>query len=151
MEEFDFDFANLEPVEFRFAFLGKEYVLREPSEEATIKAHEFQFRNARMTAGGLTADAPNIAGAQSFLLSLCVVTAEDNRPVPVATVRSWPTSLVKALYKKAERMARRSSEETAEEIEKRIAEDQAKLDQVKAAGGYLKNLSAGTSDTSVSH
>lgn len=98
IDELNFD--DLTPIELPVSVAGKRYVLREATEAAAC-----QWRNAMMQATELGSDGKptrvrNLADTEPLLVSLCLFTAEEGKPVPVATIKGWPARVVKRLFEK---------------------------------------------------
>lgn len=103
-----FDFTSLTVQEIPFKIRNKDgsisqYILREASGGAATKYNnavvDCQVRNEQ---GKLVAF-KDIASVEPLLVSLCAfqVTAEGEKPVPLATVESWPNRIQKQLFEAA--------------------------------------------------
>lgn len=98
----EFDFSDLEVVEIPVTAPDKsKYLLKVASGAAAA-----QFRNERTkcfsyTSSGQVSKVEGLADIEPLLVSLCLFTAEDNKPVSKFLVKSWPSPMVKKLYGKA--------------------------------------------------
>jgi hypothetical protein len=128
----------------------KRYVLKAPSEGANIRVRNSQMRGARLVDGKLTMDAERLADSQSLLVSLCLFD-EGGRPVPLSVIQSWPALYVKAIFDKAKELGGMDEEESAEALERRLAETQRRLDALRnghTAEESAKNSPGATTGTS---
>lgn len=103
--------------EFRFSYRGKEYVLREPTDDANTKHHRKLYQNAKVKGTEVQADINDAIEAPSVLLGECVFNG-DGKPVGPKVIREWSRRLVSRLYDKARAMA--GNEESAESIDAQI-------------------------------
>ena len=137
--EFDFD-QQLVTTEIPVRYQGKDYTLREPSEDSAAKYRSFQLRNARMVGGKLNADITKIAESQAFLLSMCLYNG-DGHAVSIGIIRSWPARIIKPLFEKAREMGSLiEGEETVEQLATQITSLQKKLEAKRAGEDRAKNL-----------
>jgi hypothetical protein len=131
----EFNLDDLLQQEFPVRYKGKSYVLREPTEDATLRAQRLYAQDAKLVDGKVTASVGRAAEAQATLVSLCLYDCETNKNVPLGTLWGWESSVVKFLFKKLEgwmkaaRVARGEGEEGEEQArleEERLEEERAK-------------------------
>lgn len=133
METHDYDIVpeGALPAEFEFKYRGKDYVLREPSEEAFIKLRSTQFRNAKMVDGKIHAGLDDAAQSQSLLLSFCVYEKAENKLVPVKELKGWGTRVIKDLFERAKKMGNmEEGKDTKEALEKQLEEIKKKIEKL---------------------
>ena len=133
------DFGDLSVAEREVKAGGKLYVLVEASEDAACKYRNSQTRELVLGPDGKPTGLRNMADTGPYLLSLCLyeVTDKGRLPVPLKTIRSWPARVVGPLVDLARKMSKLDEEESIEVLEKRIADDSAKLARLKATTGTL--------------
>ncbi len=112
----------------------KHYTLREADGGAAIR-----FRNAGLAAtqlkDGKVSGVEGMASVEPLLVSLCLFVnnpgqPDDNRPVSLAMVKSWPSRIQRSLFTKAKEISDLAEEEDdieelrkqREELDKRIEE-----------------------------
>lgn len=105
----EFDFDSLERREFPVRYQGKNYVLREASEAASVRWRNEVINSRRYNAEGRLVALHNPADAEPLLVSLClfeVLNDEGNtRNVTVETLKTWPTRFVQKLFAKAKEIS----------------------------------------------
>jgi hypothetical protein len=152
-----FDFEDLTPLEETFKFRGRTYVLREPSEDAACRFKNASFRVSSFI-HGKSPDVKDPADICPVLVSLCLFEkvegkdgAESEKPVSLPVVKGWPSRMVRPMFEKLKEWGRLLDEdETAEDLEKRIAKDQKRLQELREEaerGGREKNSLGGTETT----
>jgi hypothetical protein len=116
-EEMVFD--DVSPAEVPVVIGSARYVLREANEDAACKFRNALLRCTRPGPDGRPTTYDGVADTEPLLVSLCLYAADeggrvrpdrDGRPdhrhlVPLATVRSWPARVVKALAAKVQEMS----------------------------------------------
>jgi hypothetical protein len=100
------NFDDLATLEEHFAFQGASYVLREPTAEAACRWKNAITRAVRMGPDGKPSGVVDIADTDPLLVSLCLWEVKDGKevPVPLATVRSWPSRVLNRLFERAREM-----------------------------------------------
>ena len=98
IQQLDFNPDDLAPQAFAFRYLGKDYILHEPTEQDKINVRSHQLKGATLTDGKLIAQVDKMAETQSLLLSMCIRDGEKNQLVPVNAIRRWPPKLVRKLH-----------------------------------------------------
>jgi hypothetical protein len=112
-------FDEVCPAEVPVVIGSVRYVLREASEDAACKFRNALLRCTRPGPDGRPTTYDGVADTEPLLVSLCLYAADeggrvrpdrDGRPdprhlVPLATVRSWPARVVKALAAKAQEIS----------------------------------------------
>jgi hypothetical protein len=130
-EQFDFDFDQGQPTEVKIRFQGKNWTLREASEETAVKMRGMQLSNARVVGGQLQANVDRIAESQAFLVSRCLFD-DENKPVKVEVIRSWPSRVVKPLFERCKEMSGLAEQDDQPALEKRFVELVGKLGALAA-------------------
>jgi hypothetical protein len=119
-EEMVFD--SLEPDWIPVSIGEGKFILREPSEAASVAWHNSNIRGARYQDGKLVS-VGNVAEGQPLLVSLCLFYVDNpaddtskwrvrrdksgaEETVPLATVKSWRSSVVSRMFEKAKEMGR---------------------------------------------
>lgn len=82
----------------------EEYELREASAASACLWQNDLLSKAKMGPDGKVQSAKGIADSEPYLVHLCLVDTKGER-VPLATVRSWPSRIVKELFKKAKEIS----------------------------------------------
>lgn len=97
-------------------FIGEEeYELREASAAAACLWQNDFLSKAKIGPDGKIQSAKGIADSEPYLVSLCLFEKESGKRVELSTVRSWPSRIVKDLFKKAKDIS--GLEDTDEEKE----------------------------------
>jgi hypothetical protein len=84
----------------------------------------------------------NVADSEAILVSLCLFPVQEDgqvapKPVPIATILSWPNRLVRPLFTKAQAMSDLDEKETPDTVESlraAIAPLQERLDKLVQEG-----------------
>lgn len=161
-EEIVLDFDGLEPIEVPFKLFGRDYILREPSEDAAAKFRNANLKGLRMQDGKVSG-AEGLADSQKLLLSQCLYYADkdgnlpldkDGDPDPrflvaVQRVGKWPARVAKPIFERAKELGKLAEDETEESLVKQIAKLQEQLAR-KRGEDPAKNAPAPTPDTSAS-
>lgn len=139
---FDFDAqeaADLTPKEIRgIKWKGRNYVLKEATEDAHIKFTNARIRAARMEDGKLTALAGG-AEVEALLVSLCLFEigerpdgSEVLKPVAEQTIRSqWPPRYIRKLFEEAKRISD-IDQPDKKTLDQRIADKEKELEKLRA-------------------
>lgn len=136
-QQHPFVFESLEPRQVDVTIEGRAHLLKEASEAASVRWRNAQVGSARIGADGKINRIGDIADAEPLLLSDCLFEKSGEgvnpplKPVPVATIRSWPSRVVKPLVEWVMRSSGLEERETKETLEKRLAEVQEKLASIK--------------------
>ena len=96
----DLDFSDLTLTELSVRVGEQTYTLREASGAAACTYRNAMIRCTTLGSDGKATRMDNIADTEPLLVSLCLFD-DKNRPVPVETIRSWPSRIVTKLYNKA--------------------------------------------------
>ena len=148
------DFQDLStPVEVLVSNLfGKDYILREATGDVACKFQNKRAKCMKFGTDGKTASIDDIADVDPLLLSMCLFSPNDktpgtfDKPVPITTIRSWPSRIVKKLVEKAKEISELEDvEETVADLEKKL---EAAKEKVKAKEETSKNESGSTTDGS---
>jgi hypothetical protein len=92
------DFGDLKPMERGITNLfGKNYILREASEDAARKYRNSAVRAAKMSDGKIVG-MDGVGDVQSVLVAACLFEEGSNRCVTEAVVRTWPSRVVKPMF-----------------------------------------------------
>jgi hypothetical protein len=91
-------------------YKGKRYVLREPTEDATIRVQRLYMQGAKVIDGKVNASVDRVAEAQATLVSLCLFDCETDKTVPLQTLYGWESSVVKFLFRKVDAMLKARGE-----------------------------------------
>lgn len=124
-----------EPIEVPVTIGKKSYALCEAPEDAAAKYQNFSAKQIKYTPEGKVAGVGDVADSRAMLVSLClfeVVEGGGRAPVSIQAVRKMKSRIVKELFETAKRISD-IDQETEEIIEKRIAADQARLKELRAA------------------
>jgi len=142
----ELDFDDITVVEIPVRFQGKRYVLREASEEATIKYRATQFRDAKLVDGKVSANMERMQELGSLLVSMCLFDEAD-KPVSLQTIRGWPRRVVEPLHQRALQISKLDDNATAEALEKQLASTQERLDALRNINNVGKNSPSATAST----
>ena len=149
------DFDDLSPQDYHFSFKKNRYVLREPSEAAAVAYTKGRMVGVEMvhnqddevrTLRSMQA----VADVEPLLVSMCLFT-EGGDPVSLATVKQWPSRVVRPLFEKAKEMGQLDDDPKAdmESLQKQVDKLQKRMEKLKNKGADVKNsltAGAGTSD-----
>ena len=97
-EELNFD--DIAPIEIPVVIKGKRYTLKEASGDAACRYRNAVLSALQVSKTGEVTGARNLADTEPLLVSLCLFDEQD-KPVPIKTVRSWPARVVRTLFEKA--------------------------------------------------
>lgn len=144
MDEISFDDLTLREVPVRLG--GTRYLLREASGGAACGYRNAVLRATKLGPDGKPASFEGLADAEPVLVAGCLFeeTPAGPRPVPLATVRGWPAKVVKRLFLEAQKLSELDERQTAEELQARIAEDQARLAALERNGEAPPKAGPGT-------
>ena len=153
-----FDFDDVTPIEVRFELkvggTKHHFLMREASEETSIRYQNAQMAGARFTGERVIPTVDAVVSAGTLLLSLCMfeVIAGEERKVDLNTIRTWPTRIVSKLVERIKKISGLNPEEDNEEfLTKQLKETQEKLDTLakrKSTGeDPLKNVLGAGKDT----
>ena len=79
----------------------EEFELREASSSAACRWQNDFLSKAKLGPDGKIQSTKDIADSEPFLVHLCMFYAGTQNRVPLEVVRSWPSRIVKQLFKKA--------------------------------------------------
>lgn len=139
MEPLVFD---LEPIEIPVTIKGKDkivrnYILCEASEAAASRYTNAQLKATKMVEGADGSKVGSVDGlsdTEALLTSLCLFELTENggrKTVELSFVRGLPHRISEPLFKKAEEISGLNSEQTEEQLKKKIKELQGKLVKLK--------------------
>lgn len=132
--EINFD---LEPVVILVTIAGKKYRLHEASGGAVCAFRNAMFANTKLSPEGKPETFGTMADADPVLVSKCLYEilpdGKSEGPVHVNQIRAWPNAILRKLSAKVKEISDLGDEETVEVLEKRIADDTAKLERLRAA------------------
>jgi hypothetical protein len=152
------DFDSLTPNEVQVKKDGKSYILREASSDAVCRWRNAILKTTKYGPEGKPEHIDGLHDADPLLVALCLVEevtlpngAIARQPVSVATVRSWPYRMQKALYDRAKEISDLNEvEDTEETLTKQMQQTQTKLDRLRNSqnGEHLGNVYATTDGSS---
>ncbi len=128
----DFDFGDISVIEVPVKNLyGKNYVLREASEEAAAKWRNYHLRNSKLRDGKIVG-LGDVMDGPALLLSMCMYEQSEKgeKLVNINVVRGWPARVVKDLFDAAKKISELEEKETRDVLEKRLQETRKKLDEL---------------------
>lgn len=135
-----FDFGGLEPRSVPVKYEGKNYVLREASEDAHVKYRNAVLRASKLNEKGNISSMDGMADSEPILVAACLFEqytdakgAQRERPMLVNQILQWPTRVVKPLYEKAKEMSDINQDETKDQLKKTIENARKKLEKLEAA------------------
>lgn len=120
-------FESIELIEIPVELGDKKYVLREATGAVACKYRDALLSNTQMGSDGKASIKINNE-TEVLLVSLSIFET-DGRPVSIATVKGWPSRIVKALYTKVK--------EISELDEKEAPKEEKKADESDSLGNEL--------------
>lgn len=120
---------SAEFVEVAVTIDGQQYVLKEASEGASIVYRDAHVKAARIKevdGGTRESSFGNLADSDALLVSMCLFKVGAGKdggslaPVDVRTVKSWPTRVVKQLYKKVREISDMQELDSEEALQKQV-------------------------------
>lgn len=132
------DFSDLTPIQLKVRIGAQEYILREASGDAACR-----YRNALLECTELDSDGKpkvlrNLANTETLLVSLCLFT-KDGKPVPEATIRSWPARIVKRLFEQAKLISELDESTTLDGLRAQREALDERIRQLEKEGEPVKN------------
>ena len=125
-------FNDLAPISVPVEIAGKQYLLKEASEDAACRFRNARFEGAKLSDDGRMMSVGNMADVEPLLVSLCLFELygvngdTKERPVLLSQVRAWPPRVVKPLFEKVKEMSDGLEEKpTKESLTKQIEKLQA--------------------------
>lgn len=143
----DFDFNDLSVREVPFKYNGKDYVMREASEAASVAYRNATLRAAKMEDGKVRG-MDGLADGEPILVAACVFERYQagnetrERPVLLAEVNRWPARVVKPLYEKIKEISELEDKETVDSLQKRITALEARRRELLAKTDAEKKAEA---------
>lgn len=142
------DFGDLKPVEIPVSIQGKQYVLREASGDAACRFRNAVAKSYKLTPDGKAVAIDGLPDVEPLLVSMClyvpgadgklVVKAngdvDQKTLVPIATIRGWPSSVMKKLFEKAKAISELGENDNIEVVEKQIEVLQRRLAFLRGDG-----------------
>lgn len=121
------DFGDLEPKQIPVRRRGKEYWLREASEDAARKYRNACVRGARMQDGKVVS-IDGVGDVQSVLVAACLTEQGTNRTLTVEELRTWSARHVKQMFDWVKDVSLLDEEpESLEVLGKRLGELQSSM------------------------
>ena len=117
MSDNGLDFSDLTRVEVSVTVGDKQYTLREATGDAACRYRNALLKCTELGPEGKPVRVIGMADVEPLLVSLCLFN-EQNKPVHVNTVRSWPARIQKALFEKTKEISNLDDEEEDEEAVK---------------------------------
>lgn len=93
------------PVEVPVTIDNKKYILREATGDAVTKWKNLIMSKAKLGPDGKPIAYQAMADCEPILVSYCLVEKNNNTPVSVETIRSWPNRVQSALFEKAKEIS----------------------------------------------
>lgn len=157
-EPMDFTGPDLEPIVIPVMILRKnpedgkyrsvQHVLKEASEDASVKWRNAAMRHARYEDGQIKT-VGNVADCEPVLVSYClfeVLPDGTHKPVPEKEVRDLPSRIVTKLFDRARKISGLDDDDTEESLVKRIEKDTKALEALrKRSGKTQRDLDEGNS------
>lgn len=100
----NFNFDNLVVEEYPVVYKGQNYILREADSAASVAYRNRALNCVRYSESGNANQFNNLADLEPYLVSLCLF-KEDGTKVSEATLKTWPSRVVKQLYNKAKEIS----------------------------------------------
>jgi len=150
-------FSLDDPVEIKFSWRGKKYVLRELGEDGHLTYSHFRLASFKYEGGKITnvvtqESVNRQAETPALLVSLCLFYGdgdEPGAPVPLEEIKKWPHRHVEKLSDKAEEISGLKAErQSAEVVTKKIEELQGVLNSLQEGNAPLKNSPGATTASS---
>jgi hypothetical protein len=128
------DFDSFEPIQIKFPFRGKSYVLAEATKGAVVKFREAVFRATRPGPDMRPTTFQGLPETELLLVSQCLYHADEagnlvldkkgnpdkSKLVSMDELREWPDRVVSPLFQKAQQISEMDRGGTVEEIDRQI-------------------------------
>lgn len=133
------DFDDLAPIEIPVKYLGKQYILKEPTGDVVARWRNTVLKCTKLT-DGKPSQIDGLADSEPLLVSMCLFERQDSprggtgwvdKQVPVNVVRSWQGQVVKRLFDECKRIGQLDEIDTIESLEKEIKAKQEKLAELR--------------------
>lgn len=139
------DFSDLAPVEVPVTVADKKYILREASGDAACRWNNAVSKAYKLSPDGKAVAIDGLPDVEPLLVSMCLYTPDANGKVvvkangdadpktlvPLATIRSWPSRVQKALFDRAKKISALGETDDAEVVEKQIEVLQRRLAKLR--------------------
>lgn len=103
------DFGSATPKKIKVVVDGVNYVLIEGSGDVATKYRNAVMSRVRVGMEGRPSQAVGMADVESFLISMCLFTADNDlnplSPVPEKKIRSWPNRVQAELFTKSKQIS----------------------------------------------
>jgi hypothetical protein len=137
-------FDSCDLIEVPVAIGKVSYKLREASGGDAIKWRNFFTRQTRINEEGKLAGLGDMADGEALLVSMClyeVLAAGElaNQPVPITTVRAFPSRMLKVLFARCKEISELDEVDTEDALVEEIAKLTAKLEKLKGDKTPAKN------------
>jgi hypothetical protein len=127
----ELDFNDLSVIEVPVKVAGRNYVLREATEEAACRWRNHMLRATRIGQDGRPTGIGDLADSEPLLVSLCLFEAKEDgtagAPVKLAAVKGWPSRVVGRLFAKAKQISELEEKEDRAALEQRLRDITDKL------------------------
>jgi hypothetical protein len=123
------NFDDLSLIEVPVSIEGKKYTLREASGGAAIQYRNAMLASTKLGPGGTVTSVSGMANIEPLLVSLCLFDEKGKR-VSEATIKNWPSRVLKTLFDRAKEISEldedggdlESLNKQKDEIEEKIAQ-----------------------------
>ena len=136
-----YNFDSHETIEIPFLVKGKNYILREASGETAVVFRNAQIECTTMGPEGKPKKFEGVADVEPLLVSRCSweqTTDGKEKPVSIATVKSWPSRVQKKLFNDAKRISE-LDESSLEDLIKERNEINDRIREMKEEKEAAKN------------
>lgn len=114
----EFDFSDLEIIEIPVTGPDKQkYLLIEADAEGAKRFKNAQSNVYVFNEDGKVVGVKNPADLEPFLVSLCLKTATDKKPVGLDVINKWPDRVVSKLFDKAKEISEIGKSKEAESVQ----------------------------------
>jgi hypothetical protein len=134
---------ELDIVEVPITVGGTKYVLREASGDAACKYRNAMLNCTELGPDGKPSRMGNMADTEPLLVSLCLFRADNDKPVALEVVRSWPNRVVSKIYDKAKELSEIDQDDSLDGLLKQKEVLDRKI-QVLMSEDPAKNEQSGT-------
>lgn len=143
------DLESMEPIEERFIWNKRQFVVREADAAAVCSYRNKMMSGAKLGPEGKPVSIDKIADAEPHLVWLCLreVLPTGEKELDLKDVRALPNRVQRRLFDWIKRVSELDVDETEQALEQRIAELQLKLKQLKEGKEPPKNEQKGTTNS----
>ena len=124
MQYEEIDLGSLDPIEIPVKIGGEDYVLCEAMESQTIAYRDAMMSRMEMSRDGKQTKFKSIAGVDAYLVSMCLYHIGDGTrgSVSVEKIKSWPSRIVKPLYRKIKEISELDEPDDDDEADEKNSE-----------------------------